>query len=473
MKKYPSNFTFIAKRNTNCFIHGINAINPKTCPIPSPPPPPGLTATLVPEDFIAATQVRVSGDADDDYTVDWGDGSPITYAAGTSDSVVPTGNIIVRGTENSEYFVIFTDTITSCAITGASSLQSLSRSFQNLTKLTSFAVDDLSGVTNWTEAWDGCTGLLSFPAVDSSSASTSFFGTWQNCSAMTTFGFLTLRTDIPVTLINTWLGCTSLTSFPLIDTSAVRDFNSAWQGCTGLTSFPLIDTSSATILIETWRDCNSLTGTFPAIDTSGVINFFQTWHSCLALTGFPLIDVSATTTLISTWENCRGLLAFPLTDCSTVTDFNETWRDCRALTSFPLCDVSAGLNFVGTWRFCEALTSFPLLDMAAGTSFSQTWNGCLEIAGAFPAINFSSGSDFDSTFKALTKITSIGSLATEGGIDFDNMFQGDGLLVTIAAIDTTSTTSTSLNMFSGCGSLVSPNSGEQTDLADSNGADFN
>jgi hypothetical protein len=206
---------------------------------------------------------------------------------------------------------------------------------------------DTSNVTVFQDAWIGCSGLTSFPALDTSNG-TNFIGAWY--------------------------GCTGLTSFPVLDTNNGTNFTHAWYGCSGLTSFPLLDVSSGTSFQSAWSRCSGLTS-FPELDTSSGTNFTSAWHGCSGLTSFPALDVSSGTNFNSTWRRCSGLTSFPELDTSSGTNFSSTWFGCSGLTSFPALDVSNGTDFTSAWRNCSGLTSFPanFFDNCLATGFTDAF----------------------------------------------------------------------------------------------------
>ena len=183
-------------------------------------------------------------------------------------------------------------------------------------------------VTNFSNAWNSCTSLTSFPLIDTSSA--------------TNFSF-------------TWYSCRSLTSFPLINTSSVTNFYYAWISCTSLTSFPLIDTSLGTNFIGTWYNCNSLTS-FPSLNTSSGTNFLDTWRGCSSLTSFPLLDTSSGTRFDRAWYGCSSLTTFPAnffdnwSPASVSTGvFNLTWDGCTSLTAQSVENILTSLDTSGVY----------------------------------------------------------------------------------------------------------------------------
>jgi len=141
---------------------------------------------------------------------------------------------------------------------------------------------------NASYSFRGCGNLETFDAMVDATGGTSFTNAWQNCS--------------------------SLTSFPLIDTSSGTSFTNAWRNCSSLTSFPLLDTSSGTSFVESWRDCSSLTS-FPLINTSSGTNFNGAWYGCSSLTTFPAgffdswTGTPANNCFVTAWDNCTSLTA--------------------------------------------------------------------------------------------------------------------------------------------------------------------
>ena len=102
---------------------------------------------------------------------------------------------------------------------------------------------------------------------------------------------------------NCWNSCRALTSFPMLDLSAGTNFSDAWSGCIGLTEFPALNLSSGTNFYFAWFNCDALT-TMGQLDLSSGINFMNAWVYCSSLTnlgGFGAIkasiDLSASTKL--------------------------------------------------------------------------------------------------------------------------------------------------------------------------------
>ena len=176
-------------------------------------------------------------------------------------------------------------------------------------------------------------------ALGSTSQLSAFFGCSNMVISATDIGHFENVTNF----FQAWRGCSSLTSFPLINTSSGSVFNSTWYGCRSLTSFPLIDTSMGSVFVNTWIFCSSLTS-FPLIDTSSVTNFTNTWNLCSSLTSFPLLDTSSGTNFQSTWQSCSSLTSFPSNafDTNIATNYLNSFTSTN-LTTQSIDDILVSL----------------------------------------------------------------------------------------------------------------------------------
>ncbi len=266
-----------------------------------------------------------------DFTVDWGDGGTpqvITTAANPTyadptPSNCPThtysnpGVYTVKITENvvggfpaihflrsgGEYMKVM-----ELANWGSVTWTTLADAFGYCSNLRITATDAATartgGVTDFTDAWFGCTSLDSFPVIDTSSA-TSLLGTWR--------------------------ACYGLTSFPVLDTSKVTNFQAAWLSCKNLVSFPSLNTSNGTNFIATWAFCQSLSN-FPHIETGQATTFLRTWRGCTALTNFPKLNTGNASEFTGTWLDCTGLSTFPSLDLSRMTNGTDCFKNVTLST---------------------------------------------------------------------------------------------------------------------------------------------
>jgi len=117
------------------------------------------------------------------------------------------------------------------------------------------------------------------------------------------------RTDVNTFCVTdfteAWDGCTELTIFPQLDTSSGVIFKNAWSFCWGLTSFPLIDTSNGVNFDSAWANCSGLIS-FPSVDFSSGLYFDSAWNGCTSLVDFPpnMFDTCAATQFTYAWSGC-------------------------------------------------------------------------------------------------------------------------------------------------------------------------
>jgi len=329
-----------------------------------------------------------SPNRDNDFTVNWGDGTESTYT-GSGDAIhdYNTPGIYFISLEGQLGHLFFNDNGLSRDIlelvswgTGDmyTSPATMAGAFYGCRQMrlstsarTTANLPDTSAVTGWARAFRDCEDITgTFPSFD--------------FSAATTFE-------------ETWRGCREIIGFPDIGDQSqnVTDFDAAWRDCNSLTTFPTINTSSGTDFSNTWRGCRSLTS-FPPIDTSSAISLSSAWFDCEQLTSFPLLSTAACTNLQNTWRDCERLTSFPLINTGACTNFSFAWRNCRNLTSFPAINTSSGTNFAEAWYDLEGITQFPVLNFSAATGmgsdtgytgFRNAWRNSSRLAD-FPSGRF-------------------------------------------------------------------------------------
>jgi Galactose oxidase, central domain len=156
-------------------------------------------------------------------------------------------------------------------------------------------------------------------------------GTWSSMSyafkgcknmAITATDGALAKTDSVTDYAEAWNGCTSMTSFPIFNTAKGTNFTGTWGDCTGLTSFPLLNTAAATNFQRTWEWCSSLTS-FPLLNTAQVTNFQYAWDHCSALTSFPQLNTGRGVVFTDAWSSCTKLTVFPTLNFSNM--INGDW----------------------------------------------------------------------------------------------------------------------------------------------------
>ncbi len=268
------------------------------------------------------------------FAVDWGDGtsSVVTTNTDITHTYAASGTYTVKIRENviggfaGLYFNAGGDCLKMMAVTqwGSITWRTMSGAFNGCANLTLPASDaalaKTAAVTDWNQAFFGCTALTGFPLLDTSGATS---------------------------MVQTWYNCTGLTSFPALNTANVIDFSTTWFGCSGLTSFPTINVSKGTTFTATWRGGG--------------------------YTSFPALSFDAATSLAQAWYE-TPLASFPLiTNTSHVTNWSQAFYHMANLASFPALDTSGGVNFSQMFAFAGALWDydFPRLDWHNATDLTN------------------------------------------------------------------------------------------------------
>ncbi len=138
-------------------------------------------------------------------------------------------------------------------------------------------------VTNMTNTFNGCTKLITAPAIPNSVTNMTY--TFYECTALIT------APEIPVSVTkmnSTFYGCTSLTTAPSVIPSSVTNMMDTFSGCFALTTAPVIP-SSVTNMQSTFYDCRLLTGTI-TINANP-----SSWTMCIY--GTQITSIEGTTTM--------------------------------------------------------------------------------------------------------------------------------------------------------------------------------
>ena len=211
----------------------------------------------------------------------------------------------------------------------------------NPTKKVALKLSEVSGLTDMSYCFYGCTSLIQAPAIPSGVTNMSW------C----------------------FYGCTSLTQAPVIP-SGVTDMSSCFSGCRSLTQAPVIP-SGVTNMIWCFSGCESLTQA-PVIP-SGVTNMLSCFENCKRLIQAPEIP-STVTNMRSCFENCKSLTQAPAIP-SGVTDMSNCFKNCESLTQAPAIP-SGVTNMRLCFYGCEKITAVTLKCNYVEGKFDRAFGGC-------------------------------------------------------------------------------------------------
>ena len=200
-------------------------------------------------------------------------------------------------------------------------------------------------------------------------------------------------------------GCTSLTQAPVIP-SSVTNMNSCFYYCTSLTQAPEIP-SSVTNMNSCFYNCTSLTQA-PVIPSS-VTNMDRCFCYCTSLTQAPVIP-SSVTNMSWCFCYCTSLTQAPVIP-SSVTYMSGCFCYCTSLTQAPMIPSSVTYMELCFCK-CTSLTQAPEIPNSV-TNMKRCFEGCKEITAVTLKCNYRDPA-FKDAFKDCEKLTA-GSIKVPAG----------------------------------------------------------
>ncbi|MDB4737045.1 hypothetical protein OAF89_02185 [bacterium] len=260
----------------------------------------------------------------------------------------------------------------------------LIKAFKGQTALNLFSAIQAPICTNFSQAWQNCSSLQSFPAgakLGTAANNVDFTSAWQD-SGLTSFPALDLSSG--TTFFRAWQS-SDLISFPEnIDLSSGIDFNDAWRNINTLLSFPTgLNLSSGQTFDDAWRSATSLTS-FPLINIPSGKRFRRSWYNCSSMTDWPsgFFDSWSPSYIFSgvfqeTWDDCTSLTADSVGNIlQSIDASNQHGTDDGTSTGNPLGDSGIDIDYDGTTL--SAATN-AAIDSLSGKGWEVFINGVLVI----------------------------------------------------------------------------------------------
>lgn len=248
--------------------------------------------------------------------------------------------------------------------------------------LPNYLEDKCLEITNWSNAFNGCTNLTEIDI--NTSNGTNFERTFYNCKGIVDGEVFATNVDFSkaTTLFECFLGCSSMTKSPKIDTQATN-MRGVFYNCPKLAIVSEIDTSNATNLIDIFGLDAQLT-IVPQLNTSKVTALEGVFRGCSSLENFPTLDCSSVTSLTNLFQNCSKLTnsQIKLVNMNTAKTINapSMFQNCIALTSLDktMVDASHFYNLTSFVEGCTALESVDL-DFSSVNNYLATFRGCTNL----------------------------------------------------------------------------------------------
>lgn len=422
--------------STRCCILGESAVNNWICNPPTANPfiTTFTTATAGEEIIIEISTIN------NNFIVDWGDSTSDTIVGNSSGQMSHTyataGNFDVSITGTCPIWKAWSSwpsvksKVSGVKQWGEIGLTTASRMFAFGVVLFSVDATDPfgAGITDFSEMFGNCWDLAHINVTNwdmSSATNLDYIFANNKFTTINVSNWDVSNVTIFRDVFNT---CRLLTSLDVSnwDVSKGTDFHGMF-GTSGLLSLDLSrwNTVSAVLLSDMFRGSS-------ALHTVLVGNF----------------NTQNVTNMEYMFYNCNSLLSLDISnfDTSRVINFAYIFYGCYVITSLDVSswNTSLGENFESAFGNCKVIETIPI----------ESWN-------------VSKSTTFRGLFQTCEKLQYLNmvSWVYPLRIDFSYMFYNCSSLVCITNVTTANNKGAGSTMFSGCSSLVAPDSGEQTLIA--------
>ena len=172
--------------------------------------------------------------------------------------------------------------------------------------------------------------------------------------------------------------CNSLQSVPLFNTSSVITMTSMFDNCNSLQIVPLFNTANVTVMQAMFNVCSSLTS-LPLFNTTSVNNMSNMFNSCRSLVSVPLFNTANVITMQAMFSGCTSLQSVPLFNTANVTVMLQMFIGCTSLQSVPLFNTANVTNMQQMFSSCIVLKSVPSFNTANVSNMSQMFSSTVSI----------------------------------------------------------------------------------------------
>ena len=326
-----------------------------------------------------------------------------------------------------------------------SNVKDMSYMFNSCRALTTLDVSslDTSNVTDMGHMFSGCNSLTSLDVSGFDTSNVTNMATmFSGCNSLISLDVSGFNTSNVKSMGSMFSSCSSLTSLDVsrFDTSSITNMIGMFSGCTGLTTLDIrtFDTSNVTNTSRMFSGCTGLTTLdMSGFNTSNVTNMYYMFYGCSSLTTLDVsrFDTGNVTSMGSMFSGCSSLTTLDVSrfDTSNVTSIYNMFSNCSSLTSLDVSGFETGnvTNMEYMFKGCDSLRTLDVsgFDTSKVTRMRSMFDGCGSLSTIYAEDSFSVCDDSVNMFSGCT------SLVGGSGTPFDANYV-DG---TYARIDTTET----------------------------------
>jgi surface protein len=308
------------------------------------------------------------------YTVDWGDGTPLEN--------VLSG---VKAEHSYDYSTVSNPTsegwrqaLIKVIPTGAANITTVNLQ-QTPTGISNGKTSQFMDI------------VMSIPNVTSTSLA---IGTNANSVGSIVIHRVVERIDIReigaiTSLFNMFANCVSLQSVPLFNTASVTNMQQMFNGCFSLQSVPLFNTASVTNMSSMFSSCFSLQSV-PLFNTASVTNMSSMFSSCTSLQSVPLFNTSSVTNMSSMFVSCALLQSVPLFNTASVIAMNLMFNGAGAIFAVDF-NMASVTNTSQMFVNINSLQKFKATGLTRGITISNNLMSATEINNFFTSLGTASG----------------------------------------------------------------------------------
>jgi surface protein len=189
---------------------------------------------------------------------------------------------------------------------------------------------------------------------------------------------------------------------------AITSLFNMFASCFSLQSVPLFNTASVTNMQQMFSSCGSLQSV-PLFNTSSVTNMSSMFSSCFSLQSVPLFNTASVTTMVQMFFGCFSLQSVPLFNTASVTTMVQMFQGCSSLQSVPLFNTASVTTMASMFQGCSSLQSVPLFNTASVTTMAQMFSTASSIyAVDFNMANVTTTTNMFVSINSLQKFTATG-----------------------------------------------------------------
>jgi surface protein len=157
-------------------------------------------------------------------------------------------------------------------------------------------------------------------------------------------------------MLSNFVNCNSLQSVPLFNTASVTNMTGMFNSCNSLQSVPLFNTASVTNMTSMFQSCSSLQSV-PLFNTASVTNMSSMFQGCNSLQSVPLFNTASVTNMAAMFNAATSLFAVNL-NMASVTNTTQMFVNINSLQKFIATGLTRGITISNNLMSATEINNF-------------------------------------------------------------------------------------------------------------------